>query len=63
MKIKLYVNTGFANCNHKDELEVPDEEWNAMSVEEREKFLDEAALDFMGSVIDFGALPVEDGKS
>lgn len=60
MKIKLFVNTGFANCKHEDILEIDDQEWNEMTEEEREKYMDEAAGDFMNNYIEYGAYPVED---
>lgn len=62
MKIKLFVNTGFANCKHEDILEIDDQEWEEMTLEEQEKYMDEAAMDFMSNYIEYGAYPVEDGE-
>lgn len=59
MKIRVYVNTGFPGAKHEDVVEVPDDEWNALTEEEKERRLDEEAKDFMGNNIDFGAHVLE----
>ena len=52
-KIKVYC---YADLPRQDDhVEIPDEEWNAMSEEEQEERLVEEAREFMGNCIDFGA--------
>ena len=55
IKIKLYIDTGFAGCKHEDVAEVDRAEWEAMSDEDREKHLQEEARDFLANHIDYGA--------
>lgn len=55
VKICVYVDTGFANSRHEDEIEIPDEEWEAMTEEQKDKRLDEEAREFMGNCIDYAA--------
>lgn len=59
IKIKLHVGTGFANCQHEDTLEIDKEVWEEMSEQERDDFLDEAAIDFRNNVIECGAWIIE----
>lgn len=59
VKINLYIGTGFAGCKYEDCEYVDREEWDAMSAEEKEEYLDQAANDFLTSRIDFSAY-VED---
>jgi hypothetical protein len=58
MKIKLYINTGFANCKHTEIIDCP-EEWEKMSQQEKEEWLDDEALDFLNNHIDYGAIIIE----
>lgn len=46
VRIKVLVETGFANCTHEDEVFVDQAEWDAMSEQERDDFLDEQAREF-----------------
>lgn len=57
-KIKIYVSTGFANCEHHDELDIDQEEWDSMSEREKEDLLDELAVDLMQNTITYGAYVV-----
>lgn len=59
MKIKLYVNTGFAGEGHSETVDVDDEFWNAMSKDEQEAFLDESAKECMFECIEFGAFAID----
>jgi hypothetical protein len=59
VKIKIYVDTGFAGCRHVDFQDLPDD-WEELSAEEREEYLDEAATDFRNNVINYGASVVDD---
>lgn len=55
VRIKLYVDTGFANCKHEDEEEIDRGVWEAMSEEERAACLEDAAQTYLSNCIDFGA--------
>jgi hypothetical protein len=60
-KIRLYVDTGFAGCRHEDFQDLPDD-WEEMSEEEHQKYLDEEAAVFLQNCISFGAYVVDDTK-
>ena len=62
MRIKVFINTGFANAKHEDVIEVPNEDWNGMTEKEREDFLDEEAEMFMANLIEAGAYPIDDDE-
>lgn len=62
VRIKLYVGTGFAGCQHEDIIEVRKKYWKDMSKEEQEDFLDEAAVDFRNNVIDCSAWVIEEDE-
>lgn len=59
-KIKVYVNTGFAGCTHKDIWDYDDDEWNDLTEEEKQQELNQYAMDFMNTLIECGAHVVED---
>ena len=44
--IKLYVSTGWANGDHKKDVELP-ENWDNFTDDEKEKFLNEVAMDYL----------------
>jgi|688.fasta_scaffold1383042_1 hypothetical protein len=44
VKIKITVETGFAGATHTDYDEVDREDWEAMTEDERDEYLDEAAV-------------------
>jgi hypothetical protein len=60
VRIKLYCNTGFANARHSEIIEIDDAEWAAKSEEERDKYLEDVAQDFMSNHIDYGAYVITD---
>ena len=62
MKIKVFINTGFANAKHEDILEIDDEEWESMTDHEKEARLEEEAEMYMENTIEIGAYPLEDGE-
>lgn len=59
-RIKLYVNTGFANAKHVQYYDYPDDEWNKLTEKEKEKELDTMANEYLSETIDYGAI-VEEG--
>lgn len=60
IKIKVYVDTGFAGCEHVDYIEIPKTEWYAMSTVDQDRLLDDAAKELLGNNIDYGAYVVTD---
>lgn len=55
VKVRLYVSIGLSGANREEEIEVPREEWEAMSEKEREEFGQEQLfniLDWSWSVVD-----------
>ena len=44
--IKLNVSTGWANCDHNEDLELPDD-WDDWSEDEQNKFLNDVAVGFL----------------
>lgn len=62
VRIKLYVGTGFAGCQHEDIIKIERKVWEEMSRKEQEAFLDESAVDFRNNVIDCSAWVVEEGE-
>lgn len=53
-KIKLFASTSVAGSKVEDEIDTPDN-WEEMTEEEREAYLDEAVQAFMSNVVDCGA--------
>jgi nitrogen regulatory protein PII-like uncharacterized protein len=58
--IKVFVNTGFAGCTHTEYEEFDTDEWEALSEEEQETYLDSIAIDYMNNVIEAGAYVVDE---
>lgn len=54
-RIKLFISTGFTGCGYKDYYDYPDEDWDELTEDDKEKELDQLAQDFLGNHIDFGA--------
>lgn len=55
VKINLYIGTGFAGCKYEDHEYVDRDEWEAMSEEEQQDYLDQAAQDFLANHIEWSA--------
>lgn len=53
-RIRVWVETGFAGCNHEDYYPLPDN-WDQMSEQEQQEHLDELAYEFRGNCIEYGA--------
>ena len=54
VRIHLYVDTGLANASHEDDIEIPRNEWNAMTPAERRDLLDDNAEILMSNHIEYG---------
>ena len=62
VKIKVYVGTGYDRCDYSYIEGVRKEEWDGMTEEEREDFLNQLANDFRSNVIECCAWVMEEGK-
>lgn len=62
VKIKVYVGTGYASCDHSYIEDVCKEEWDRMTEADREDFLDQLAIDFRNNVIECSAWVIEEGE-
>ena len=60
-KLRLVCDTGFVGAVHEDYLEVPDEEWNAMTPAEQRDYGYEAAQELVSNYIETYYEVVEDG--
>lgn len=49
-RIKIVVETGYVNCDYIDYMEVPDN-WDEWTKEEKEKLLDDLALDLLNNKV------------
>ena len=49
--IKIVVETGIAGGNHEDEFEMDRGEWLSMNEEQREAYLNDAAVEFKNDVV------------
>ena len=58
MRIKVWVETGYAGADHEDFEELPDG-WEDMDEKEREAYLNEIATNYRDNVISCGARVVE----
>jgi hypothetical protein len=59
-ELKVSLGIGFANAHQKDILDIDDDEWNACETEEdREKLIDEYAIEWAWNYIDIGATIIE----
>lgn len=62
VRIKLYIGTGFASCQHEDIIEIESEVWEDMTEDERDELLDELAVDFRNNVIECSAWVIEEDE-
>lgn len=62
VKINLYIGTGFARCTHEDVEYVDRAEWEAMTSEQRQAYLEDAAATYLSNHIDYSA-SVEEGEA
>lgn len=60
IKIHVWIDTGYATASHKDYFEIDRQEWEEMSVEERDVYLDDLAVEFRDNKIEFGAYVEEE---
>jgi len=50
MKIKIWASTGYVGCVSSQTIEIPDEEWNEMTEDEREEY----CLDIASNLFEWG---------
>jgi len=60
IKIRLYVGTGLSGCSHEDIWEVDRDWWEGLSEPQREKELDQMAMEFAFSYTDASASVIEE---
>ncbi|BCJ86483.1 DUF7167 family protein [Effusibacillus dendaii] len=53
-KFVFFCNTGFAGANHREIIEIPDEELVGLSDDEKQTLLQEAVEEWVWSKIDVG---------
>ena len=61
MKIKMVVNTGWANGDHVDYIDLPIH-WDSLSEEEKEEWLHDCAVEHLNNCCDTCAYLVEDDE-
>lgn len=59
MKIKVYLSIGYSNANHKDEIEIPNEDLIGLSEREKEDFIMKYVNDWANNYIDLGYEEIE----
>ena len=57
--IKINVSTGWANGDHNDEVEIPDD-WDTMTEDEQDKYLNECATDLLFNTCECSAWVEDD---
>ena len=57
----MTVSTGWANCDHVDYCELP-ENWNGLSEEDRDKWLSAAAMEYLHECCDAFAEVVDEDE-
>ena len=57
--IKINVSTGWANGDHNDEAELPDN-WDAMSEDDQDQYLNECAVDLLHNTCECSAWVEDD---
>lgn len=58
-KLRVSLGIGISNARQEDEIEIDDEEWNELTEGEREKLIDELAVEWAWEYIDIGAEVIE----
>lgn len=61
VRIKVIVETGFTS-KHEDEVFIDRSEWEGMTQEQRDEFLNEAALDLRDNYISCSAWVAKEGE-
>lgn len=63
VRIKVLVETGYTGGDHEDEILIDLSEWEAMSEQDQNEFLNESALDLRDNYVSCSAWVVKDGES
>lgn len=61
-RFKITVDTGFPGCDHIDEADFDDDEWAAMTEEQRENALHEARCQAVWNFIDVWSEEITEGE-
>ncbi len=62
MRIKLKVSTGWANGDHIDYVELP-ENWDSFTEGEKQKFIDDSSVEFLHECCECSGWLVEDDEA
>lgn len=60
VRIKVHVGTGFAGCSHEDVWEVDREWWDSLTDVQRERAIDDFAIEFRNNVIETSVWVIEE---
>jgi hypothetical protein len=61
-KYVFYYSIGFANAKQREVVDIPDEEIEGLSEDEREAMLEQRFQDWASNFRDFGWWPAEDDE-
>lgn len=59
-KYKFYASLGYTNAKREEDVDIPDEELEGLSEEEREKYIQEEYDNWLGNTGDFGFYKIEE---
>lgn len=59
IKIKRFLSNGLYR-KKEDVVEIDEDEWNSMSKDEQDNYLDDLANEFRDNHLDFGAYVIDD---
>lgn len=59
-KIEVWIDTGFIGAEHRDIIEIDDDEWNALDQAAKDSRLEDEAVAFLNNTISYGAQVMPD---
>ncbi len=62
-RIRVFLNIGLANASQNDIIEIPDEEWDGYTDEEKEELLTDISETHLSNHLDYGAYLLGDGEN
>lgn len=54
MKIQVYLTIGYSSADHEDELEIPDEDLEGLTPEQKNNLIDEEVREWASNYIEWG---------
>jgi hypothetical protein len=61
-KFKFYVNTGYVGSDREEVIEIPDEELEGLTEQQKEKMMEEEFWNFMSNNCDYGWYEMEEDE-